>query len=758
MFSFAYRFSTNASFALLVATSLVTLASIRPVSGQAVCLPSPRLLTTMPMGGQAGSELEVTITGQHLDGAEVLRFSHPAITATAKVDDSGNPISGKYLVKIDDDCPVGVHEARVMTRLGISSSRVFSVGDLPEVTQVKPNTSLDQAMPLQVDSICNGVMSVKQVDHYRFEAEKGKRIVVDCAAKGIDSKLNAVLIVADEQGRDLVVQRRGDAIDFEVPETGSYTIKVHELTFKGGADYFYRLSLREVDRDGVLTRLPSTQNVQAFSWPPAGLSKAAASEEADRNDKAAIAQPITLPCDLAGSFFPAADVDTFEFEAKKGEVWWVEVASERLGRPTDPSILVQHVAKQGDVETLTDVAELSDIPSPVKVSSNGYSYDGPPYNAGSSDILGKIDIKQDGTHRLHLTDLFGGTRNDPRNVYRLIIRQAKPDFALVAWALHMNLRNGDRNALSKPIALRGGATMPLEVVAIRRDGFDGEIELSMENLPDGVTASGLKIPSGQSRGIMLLSADEGAPRGVSDATFTGTAKIAGEAVNRPCRLASMAWPVANAWSEVPAPRLLADLPVSVGVEVAPITIAPREKKVWEAEAGGKLTIPLVHFRRSEFSGASIGLKAFGNGFERLASFDVPLTADSSEAVIDLAKIKTPPGDYLIAFYGSAVAKHRHNIDAEREAKLAHQAAQQRLEDAVANAKTLADQAAAASGDAKGAAEASAKSAAEEQKSAKSALAVAAKRMQVATTAAKAKDIVDIIVSEPIAVRVKAAAK
>ncbi len=117
--------------------------------------------------------------------------------------------------------------------------------------------------------------------------------------------------------------------------------------------------------------------------------------------------------------------------------------------------------------------ELSDIPSPVKLSSNGYAYDGPPYNAGSSDILGKLVIKEDGLYRLQLSDLFGGTRSEPGNVYRLIVRKAAPDFALVAWALHMELRNGDRNALSKPISLRGGATMALEVVAFRRDGFDG---------------------------------------------------------------------------------------------------------------------------------------------------------------------------------------------------------------------------------------------------------------------------------------------
>jgi hypothetical protein len=659
------RLTKTPVLAMLVASFCVAIWSVTKVSfAQSVGLPAPRLLTTMPMGGKAGSQVEVVISGENIEDADILAFSDHRITAARKHNAAGKPEPNKYVVTIAADCPAGVYEARVMTRLGISSSRAFSVGSLSEVVLTKPNTSLATAMELKVNSLCNAAMTLRAVDHYTFEGRKGQRVIVDCAAKGIDSKLDPVLIIADAAGQDLLVERRGGALDFTVPADGRYVIKVHELTFKGGPAFFYRLALWELPADAPVERLPSTHMVSSFSWPPTGLQEQAKSSEIEPNNNRSQAQKISLPCDIAGSFFPSADVDVFEFEAKKGEVWWVEVASERLGRPTDPAILVQHVDRSGDAEKLTDVAEFSDIPSPVKVSSNGYAYDGPPYDAGSSDILGKLVIQKDGVHRLQLSDLFGGTRNDPRNVYRLVIRKAAPDFALVAWALHMELRNGDRNALSKPLALRGGSTMALEVVAVRRDGFEGEIELMMEGLPEGVTAQGLKIPAGKSRGIMLVTANQKAPRSLAAARFSGRAKIDGATVSRPCRLASMAWPVADAWADVPSPRLLADVPVSVsGFELAPITIAPYGSDVWEVAAGEKLTIPLIETRRSEFSGATLKLRAFGAGFEQVPSFDVPLTADTSQAVLDLAKLKTPPGVYLIGFYGSAVAKYQSHRDA-----------------------------------------------------------------------------------------------
>lgn len=295
--------------------------------------------------------------------------------------------------------------------------------------------------------------------------------------------------------------------------------------------------------------------------------------------------------------------------------------------------------------------------------------------------------------------------------------------------------------------------MAIEVVAVRRDGFDGEIQLSMDNLPDGVESNGLTIPSGKSRGILLVTAKEGAPRGVSIASFTGSALVGEEKVSRRCHLASMAWPVPNHWSEVPSPRLLADVLVSVGGdEPAPISITAREDKVFEAMEGDKLTIPLIHMRRGEFSGAIMAAKTLGAGFER-HQFDLPLDQDASDTVLDLAALKTPPGDYLIAFYGGAVAKYQHNPGGVARATEALKDAEAQL--ALTKAKAAKTKAALTDASAEEKSELQQTLAELTEKEKRDAVRVKAgtARVKTATSAAKAKDIVDIVVSEPIRIRV-----
>jgi hypothetical protein len=634
-------------------------------SAQSVCLPLPRLLTTMPMGGRAGTSLDVTVTGEHITGATALRFSHPGLSAVVKKAADGADVPGTFVVTIKADALPGAYEAAVVSPAGVSASRIFCVGSLPEV--IRPGDDAPFEMP--VGAIANGVARGQQIDTYRIAARGGRRLLIECAAPGIDSRMHPVVILADHEGRDLVVERRGGVLDFTPPSDGTYLVKVHDLCHRGGREFFYRLVVQEAEAGVEPPRHPIAPAVASFSWPPAGLAAAPARREAEpaRSEAGAAsvaAERIELPCDIGGRFFPAADVDTFEFAATAGESWWIEVASQRLGASTAPAAAIVQLASGEGGERIVDVLQLAEIPAPIKPSSNFYSYDGPPYNAGSPDLLGRLDVKETGTYRIALRDRFGGTRDEPRSDWRLVVRRADPDFALAGWALHMELRNGDRADLSKPLALRRGSTVAVEVAVVRRDGFDGAIDLAVDGLPTGVTGTGLRIPAGKNRGLVLVTAAADAAVPPTPLCIVGRASVDGREIERVCRMATVAWPVRDHSQEIPLPRLTADPCVSVSaIEDAPLTITTGAVDpqagcaVMEAAVGTTVTVPLGLVRRAAFSGGLIRLKAFGEGFEAFPVLEVPLTADSAEAVLDLAKLKIPPGRHTLAFYGTAIVQY-----------------------------------------------------------------------------------------------------
>jgi hypothetical protein len=372
-------------------------------------------------------------------------------------------------------------------------------------------------------------------------------------------------------------------------------------------------------------------------------------------------------------------------------------------------------------------------------------------------VLGKFEVKEDGLYRLQLRDLNRDAQSHSENSYRLIVRKAQPDFTLVAWAAHQRLRQNDFGTIPKPIALRAGATMAFEVVTVRRDGFDGDIELFMEDLPPGVTSGGLKIPAGKVQGMFFVSASESATAAFSIAKMLGRATVNGNAVTRPCRLASVLWPVEYAPTELPKSRLMADVPVSVtDFEKAPASIIAEGKTSWEVNVGETLKIPLRVAWRSEFNGASLKLKPYGTVFGAVKEIDLPIKAATSEAVLDLAALKTPPGDYTLAFSGIGVTKHRPNQDDVKAAEEQQRRATEEVAVLAAAAKAQNEKAGTALAEEKGEATKAAKAATEKHKTAEAALAESAKRLKALTDAAVTKDILDFIVSDPIRVSVKTA--
>ena len=203
--------------------------------------PTAVLNVVFPAGGQAGTSVEVLLEGSGLNGVDGIRFSDPAIV-------SRKGEANRLTITLPPGTPPGTYDLRATGTLGLSSPRAFVVGNRAERVETEPNDKLDAAEQVPLDLVINGrIDKPGDLDCFRFAAVAGQRVVLECRAERIDSRLRAVLEVFDGAGRKLAVSRgyRGTdpLVDLRIPASGEYIVKVFDLTYSGSPAHFYRLDI-----------------------------------------------------------------------------------------------------------------------------------------------------------------------------------------------------------------------------------------------------------------------------------------------------------------------------------------------------------------------------------------------------------------------------------------------------------------------------------------------------------------------------------
>ena len=201
----------------------------------------PVLNTVFPMGGQAGKSVELTVSGSNLQGLQTLHCNVPDFRC--------EPLEPtRFRLTIPADTPPGLYDLWAVGDNGLSAPRTFAIGNRAEQVELEPNETMSDAMPVPLDVVINGQLDkAGDADHFRFEAKQGQRVLIECWAERVDSRLRAVLEVFDATGPRLAVNRGyfgiDPLIDFRVPVDGSYVVKVQDLTSSGSAEHYYRLDI-----------------------------------------------------------------------------------------------------------------------------------------------------------------------------------------------------------------------------------------------------------------------------------------------------------------------------------------------------------------------------------------------------------------------------------------------------------------------------------------------------------------------------------
>src|SRR5579864_6737860 len=125
-------------------TLIVAACCLALSTASAEPIPAPQLDSVFPLGGKIGTDVEVAVTGEALEGAQQLIFSHPGITASpvmSKPDrlyPDPRPLPDHFTIHIAADVPGGYYELRLANRLGVSAARAFFVGSADELVKRKP--------------------------------------------------------------------------------------------------------------------------------------------------------------------------------------------------------------------------------------------------------------------------------------------------------------------------------------------------------------------------------------------------------------------------------------------------------------------------------------------------------------------------------------------------------------------------------------------------------------------------------------------
>ncbi len=408
--------------------------------------------------------------------------------------------------------------------------------------------------------------------------------------------------------------------------------------------------------------------------------------EQEPNDTPEHAQKISPPCEVVGQFNPRGDQDWYTFDAKKGDVFWIEVYSQRMGMTSDPYLRVQRVKRNDKgAEEVIDLVEVDD-PQPTGRHERIESR----YDMLGNDPSLRFVAPEEGTYRVLVRDLYYQSRGNPRFVYRLAIRRETPDFRVVAVAEPPpDPENANRVPMWTPL-LHKGESIGVPVVAARRDSFNGEVQISVEGLPEGISTSGTTIGPGADVGTLVFSAAEKTATWDGVPKLVAKAKINGSEVVREARAGTIVWPINNLEQEPLRFRMASQLPLAVCDSDLPVaSVQLGTGSTLETAIGGKLQIPVKVTRRGEFKGP---LRLIPAGLPRtVGAPEVTIGAGANDGQLQLdVRNGLPAGTYTFACRVATHVSYRHNLEAANAATAAAKEKEKLATEAAAAAKKAAD--------------------------------------------------------------------
>jgi hypothetical protein len=454
---------------------------------------------------------------------------------------------------IEPGAAPGDRQLRLQTRAGLTNPICLQVGSLPEAREQEPNdpcapADLPAEPVLDLPVLLNGQIMPGDIDRFRFRARRGERLVIDAHARrlipyladAVPGWFQATIALYDAQGREVAYDddyrfEPDPVLFYEVPNTGEYSLEIRDAIYRGREDFVYRVAVGPLPfitemfplggAAGVKTvaavagwnlpgdRLPLDTSPGAEAVRSASLRRDGRisnevpyavdtlpeSLEIEPNDAVNEAASLALPGIVNGHIAKPGDVDRFRFEGRAGDSIVAEVIARRLHSSLDSVLTLADAS--GDVLAWNDDRKTIDA---GRLTHHADSY-----------LM--TTLPKDGGYVLRLTD--AQHQGGAACAYRLRVGPPRPDFAL--------------RMVPSTLNLAAGRATPITFHVLRKDGFDGPIEISLKDPPAGFALHGATIPGNRDTIRMTLLAPDESSTEPMVLHLEGHAGIGDDIVTRP---------------------------------------------------------------------------------------------------------------------------------------------------------------------------------------------------------------------------------
>jgi hypothetical protein len=226
--------------------------------------------------------------------------------------------------------------------------------------------------------------------------------------------------------------------------------------------------------------------------------------EREPNDNPRDQVKISLPCIMNGRIDRPGDVDSFCFKGRAGEEFVAEVQARRLRSPLDSLLYLTDAAGKVVAWNDDNVQKVGHLHRDMGVLTH------------HADSYLRATLQADGVYHIRIAD--AQSRGGKSFGYRLRMGPPRPDFTLLC--------------TPSSLSVVAGGTVPITVHVLRKDGFDGAIELALRGKPSGMVLTGARIPPGCSSITMTLTAPRSAPEKPISLRIIGRARVGDVTVTR----------------------------------------------------------------------------------------------------------------------------------------------------------------------------------------------------------------------------------